>query len=76
MIKRKHRKETNINKKNKTQNKLPVTEILGDSLVKNIEGWELPDQSNKVITKHFSGASTTDMKSYLLPTKSTDMNDS
>ena len=56
--------------KSKTQKKLPVAVILGDSLVKNIKGWELSDHSNKVVTKHFSWASTTDMKSYLLPTKS------
>ena len=44
--------------------------ILYDSLVKDIKGWELSDESSKVVTKHFSGANTTDMKSYLLPTKS------
>ena len=44
--------------------------ILGDSLVKDIKDWELFDESNKVVTKYFSGASTSDMKSYLLPTKS------
>ena len=63
-------KEGNINKKKKTQKKLPVTVILGDSLVKDIKGWELSDESNKVGIKHFSGANTTDMKSYLFPTKS------
>ena len=44
--------------------------IHGDFLVKDIQGWELSDESNKVVTKHFSGTSTTDMKSYLWPTKS------
>ena len=44
--------------------------ILGDSLVKDIKDWELFDESNKVVTKYFSGASMSDMKSYLLPTKS------
>ena len=56
--------------KNKTQKKVPITVILGDSLVKDIKDWELFDESNKVVTKYFSGASTSDMKSYLLPTKS------
>ena len=56
--------------KNKTQKKLPVTLKLDYSLVKGIKGWELSDESNKVITKHFSGANMTDVKSYLLPTKS------
>ena len=41
---------------NKTQKKLLATVILGDSLVKDIKGWELSDESNKVVTKHFSGA--------------------
>ena len=70
MIKREHIKETNLNKKNETQKKLPVTVTLGDSLVKDIKGLELPDEINKVVTKHLSGANTTDMKSYPLPTKS------
>ena len=48
--------------KTKTQRKLPVTLILGDSLVKDIKSWELSDESNNVVTKHFSGANTTDMK--------------
>ena len=50
--------------------KFPVMVILGDSLVKDIKGWELSDESNKVVIKHFSGADSTDMESYLLPTKS------
>ena len=62
-------KRDGFKQKNKTQKKLPVTVILSDSLVKDIKGWELFDKSRKV-TKHFSGANTTDMKSYLLPTKS------
>ena len=63
-------KRDGFKQKNKTQKKLPVTVILSDSLVKDIKGWELFDKSRKVVTKHFSGANTTDMKSYLLPTKS------
>ena len=44
--------------------------ILSDSLVKGIKGWELSDENSKVVTKQFSGANTADMKSYLLPSKS------
>ena len=44
--------------------------ILGNSLVKDIKGWELSDESSKVVTKHFTAANMADMKSYLLPTKS------
>ena len=39
-------------------------------MVKDVKGWKLSDESNEVVTKHFSGANTTDMKSYILPTKS------
>ena len=44
--------------------------ILGDSLVKGIKVCELSDESNKVVTRHFSGANAADMRSHLLPTKS------
>ena len=43
---------------------------LNNSLVKYIKGWEISDENNKVVTKHFSRANMTDMKSYLLPAKS------
>ena len=38
------------------KNKLPVTIILGDSIVKYVNGWKLSDEKNKVVVKHFSGA--------------------
>ena len=38
------------------KNKLPVTIILGDSIVKDVNGWKLSDEKNKVVVKHFSGA--------------------
>ena len=63
-------KTDEFKQKNKTEKKLPVTLILGDSLVKDSKGWELSDESNKVVTKGFSGTNTTDMKSYLLAAKS------
>ena len=62
-------KRDEFKQKNKTEKKLPVTVMLGDSLVKDINGWELSDESNKVVTKRFSGTNTTDIKSYLLATK-------
>ena len=63
-------KRNEFKQKNRTQKKLSVTVILGDFLVKYIKGWELYDESNKVVTKHFNGTNTTDMKSYPFPTKS------
>ena len=50
------------------KNKLPVTVILRDSIVKNVKGWKLSDGKNKVVVKHFSGAKTKDMKFYIIPT--------
>ena len=48
--------------------KLPVTVILGDSMIKDIKGWEMSRSTRKVVMKHFSGAKTKDMKSYVIPT--------
>ena len=36
--------------------KLPVTVILGDSMVKDIKGWKMLNRTCKVMVKHFSGA--------------------
>lgn len=44
-----------------------MTVILGGSLVK---GWELSNKNNKVVPKHFIGATTNAMKSYIQPTMS------
>ena len=51
---------------NKDQNK-DVTAIIGDSIIKYVYGWELPDKENKVVVKHFSGSTTEDMKTYFQP---------
>ena len=47
--------------------KLPVTVILGDSMVKDIKGWKMSRSTCKVIVKHFSGAKSKDMKTYVIP---------
>ena len=64
--------EINLLIRNSAKKKLPVTVILGDSIVKEVKGWELSDEKNKVVTKQFSGATTDDMKSYIQPTISND----
>ena len=33
-----------------------VTVILGNSIIKNVKGWELTDESNRVVVKPFRGA--------------------
>ena len=50
------------------KSKLPVTVILGRSIVKDVKGWKLSDEKNKVVVKHFSGTKTKGMKSYIIPT--------
>ena len=46
--------------------------ILGDSMVKHIEGWKMRKalrNGENVVVHSFRGATTDDMKSYILPTK-------
>ena len=61
---------TSYKKSNKIprKNKLPLTVILGDSIVKDVKGWKLSDDKNKVVVKHFSGAKTKDTEPYIIPT--------
>ena len=47
---------------------LPVTVILGNSMIKKIKGWKMSSRTRKAVVKHFSGAKTKDMKSYIIPT--------
>ena len=42
--------------------------ILGDSIMKDVKGCELTDESNKVVVKSFRGATTSQMKWYVKPT--------
>ena len=41
--------------------------IVGDSIIKDVYGWELSDKEKKVVVKHFSGSATEDMKTYIQP---------
>ena len=45
-----------------------VTVILSDSIIKDVKGWELTDDSNKVVVKSFRGATTSQMKWHVKPT--------
>ena len=49
------------------KNKLPVTVILRDSIVKDVKGRKLSDEKNKVVVKHFIGAKTKDVECYIIP---------
>ena len=44
-----------------------MTAIIGDSMIKDVYGWELPDREEKLVVKHFSGSTTEDMKTYIQP---------
>ena len=44
-----------------------MTIISGDSLAKYLKGLELSNKNNKVVTKHFSGATINDTKLYIQP---------
>ena len=39
-----------------------ITVILGNSIIKEVKGWELTDDSNKVVVKSFRGATTSQTK--------------
>ena len=45
-----------------------VTIILGDSIIKDVKGWELSDELNKIVEKSFRRATTSQMKWHVKPT--------
>ena len=51
------------NSKNKN-----VSAIIGDSTIKDIEGWELSNESKVFVVIFFDGATTKDMESYIRST--------
>ena len=55
-------------KDKKNRKSRDVTVILGDSIIKDVKGWELTDNSNKVVVKSFRGATTSQMKWHVKPT--------
>ena len=44
-----------------------VTVVVGDSMVKNLQGWRLSIEENHVVVKSFTGATTSDMEDYVKP---------
>ena len=55
-------------KEKKFRKSRDVTVILGDSIIKDGKGWEITDNSNKVVVKSFPGAATSQMKWHVKPT--------
>ena len=63
---RKFRTPNKNDKQNRKERK--VTVILGDSMIKDLRGWNLSDDQNHVVVKTFRGARTRHMKWYAKPT--------
>ena len=62
-----NRKSAPKYKRNKNDQNKIVTAIVGDSMIKDVYGWELSDREEKVVVKHVSGSTTEDMKNYIQP---------
>ena len=57
------KRQNNISSNSKNSKNKNVSVIIGDSIIKDIKGWELSNESEKFIVK-FSGVATTkDMES-------------
>ena len=54
-------------KKQERKNDQIVTTIVGDFMVKDMCGWELTDNNEKFVVKHFSGLTTEDIMTFLKP---------
>ncbi|CAB4031447.1 Scavenger receptor cysteine-rich type 1 M130, partial [Paramuricea clavata] len=62
------KQNSNAQRSDKSQSpKKKVIAVLGDSIIKNLQGWRLSDDNNHVVVKSFAGANCTDMEDYLKP---------
>ena len=61
-------KTSNIKKNRARGQKKPVTVILGDSMVRDMKGWELSNKNHHVVVKTFRGVNTSKMKWHVKPT--------
>ena len=69
VTKRNRHKKKAINNGNKNNKERTVVAILGDSIIKDVHGWDLSSEKKKVVVKSFSGATTNCMRSHIIPTK-------
>ena len=60
-----NRKSPPKNKRVKNDQNKIVTAMVGDSMIKDVYGWELSGREEKVVVKHFSGSTTEGMKTYI-----------
>ena len=45
-----------------------MTAIFEHSILKDVKGWKLSEEKNKVVIKHFSGAKTKEIEPYNIST--------
>ena len=64
---KKHSSKTNMKHKKFRQSR-DVRVILGDSIIKDVKGWQLPYKSNKAVVKFFRGATNSQMRWHVKPT--------
>ena len=58
------KRQNNISSNSKNSKSKNVSVIIGDSIIKDIESWELSNESEKFVVKFFGGATTKNMESY------------
>ena len=64
-----HEDKDSIQNASSSDNSNFTTVLVGDSIIKQIQGWKLGKKvGHRVVVKSFSGATTSDMKHYLKPT--------
>ena len=58
------KRQNNVSSNSKNSKSKNVSVIIGDSIIKDIKGWELSNESEKFVVKFFGGAITKNMESY------------
>jgi len=67
ILKEKTKNDKPINRNSKSNDERKVVSILGDSIVKELNGYEMSNTDTRVIVKSFSGATTACMQDYIKP---------
>ena len=62
------KRQNNISSNSKNSKNKKVSVIIRDSIIKDIKGWELSNESEKFVVKFFGGATKKDMESCIQPT--------
>ena len=62
------KRQNNISSNSANSKNQNVLVIIGDSIIKDIKGWELSNELEKFAAIFFGGATTKDVESYIQPT--------